>query len=91
MTNLSPSLKVQGDGIYSVSEIVDRIEARLQVNKAKWDYDKLRKARETWVGQTIRQFKLFEGSEHRKNRKRAYEFKLDRVQDVLGRYEHPSS
>ena len=68
---------VNGEGIFTVSEIAEKIEH---------DDDISEKGHQTWVGRTIRQFNLYDKAAGRKNKKRAYLFSYVRVKDIFNRY-----
>jgi hypothetical protein len=80
-------LKESGDGVYSISEIVNEWEKEEHTNTNAPDHGKTRRTLESWVGRTVHQYSLFDSaSPVRKNGKRAYPFSSTRVEDIWKRY-----
>lgn len=69
----------KGTDILSASDIC---------SKLKRDSDVSEKALQTWVGNMVKQFSLYDSPAGRNDRKRVYHFSYDHVQDVFNRYNH---
>lgn len=74
-------LKERGKAILTATDIAKKLKPEYTTMN-----DKEKKSLQSWIGKTLKLFKLWDREAGRIDTKRAYEFSIDRVEEILKKY-----